>query len=172
MATSDRLIHAVFENQEGLVHSLDRLAELGLDSSHLEVRSVVPLEKDSSLPGTGVRSRVPLATITGGLLGGLTAFLIASLSAKAYPLVTGGMPIVAIPPVGIITYEGIALGAILATVAAVLLEGRLLRSSPKPGPFDHHLAEGKILLSISCQPDLPRADLENALARAAEWQEA
>jgi hypothetical protein len=70
--------------------------------------------------------------IAGGIGGGLAGWLLALFTAKAYPIITGHMPLVAAPTSGIVVYEGIALGAVLATTFCVLLEGGLL--SRKRGP--------------------------------------
>ena len=144
----DRVYESVLGDEESLRTSLESFVSSGLDPSRIEVRSSVPLEQVKSMPGVRIRSRVPLIAICGGFLGGLAAFLLVSFTSRAYPIVTGGMSIVPSLPVGIISYEGAALGAILATVAGVLLEGRLPRLRHRVGPLDHHVAEGEILVSI------------------------
>ena len=64
------------------------------------------------------------------------------------------MSIVAGPPVGVVTYEGTALGLIIMTVLRVLWEGGLLpgraiRSGRgRASELDHHVAEGRLLLRI------------------------
>ena len=113
---------AAFETVADLRSAYAAAIEEGLDANELEVLSNVPIEGFD-----GPKSRVLVYALGGALLGGLTVFLLATESAKAYPLVTGGMPIVAGPAVGLVTYEGTALGAILATVLGVLWEGRIFR---------------------------------------------
>ena len=171
MATQGRRIHAVFEHEAEVKRSLQGLVRRGMDLSAAEIRSSIPLEQANLLPGVRTRSRIPLMAISGGFLGGLLAFLLATLTAKAYPLITGGMPIVAFQPVGIITYEGTALGAILATVAGVFWEGRLPSFRCRPGPLDHHVAEGKILLSLRCHDESAVENVKETLAEAVTWQE-
>jgi len=63
-------------------------------------------------------------------------------------LPTGGMPIVPVPTTAVITFEGLAIGAMLCTVATVLYECGLPRLSAAPGPLDHHLAAGSIILVV------------------------
>ena len=147
MAARDGVTQSLLEDEESLRTSLESLVDSGLDSSEIEIRSSIPLEQARSLPGVRTRSRIPLIAISGGVLGGLAAFLLVSFTATDYPIVTGGMPIVPALPLGIITYEGTALGAILATVIGVFLEGGLPRFRHRVGPLDHHVAEGRILLS-------------------------
>lgn len=161
------VIHAVYDTAREAVRALDRLHQAGFGESQVEVRSSVPIHEHHPLPGVKVHSRVPLAAIAGGLVGGLGAFLVASLSAQAYPLATGGMAIVALPPVSIITYEGTALGAILATVAAVLLEARLLRRSRRgASPWDGQVAEGRVLILVDVEGVERRHAAQGALAEA------
>ncbi len=171
MAADTRVFHAVLEDEKGLRASLEELVDSGFDSSHIEICSSIPLHQAQSLPGVRVRSRVPLIAVTGGFLGGLGAFLLATVTAKLYPIVTGGMPIVAFPPVGIITYEGVALGAILATVAGVLLEGRLVRFGHRYSPLNQHVAEGRILLSVRCDGQTCIEKAKKIVPQALVWSE-
>jgi hypothetical protein len=58
------------------------------------------------------------------------------------------MPIVPLPTAGVITFEGLALGAILCTVATVFFECRLPRLGVPAGPFDRMLADGSIVIAV------------------------
>jgi len=64
------------------------------------------------------------------------------------------MSIVAGPPIGVVTYEGTALGLIIMTVLRVLWEGGLLpgratRSGRgRASDLDHHVANGRLLLRV------------------------
>jgi hypothetical protein len=133
----------------------------GAEASEVEVRGSIPLPADLDPEPADARgrSRVLPAALAGALLGGLGAWLIATQTALSYPIHTGGMPLVAGPPVAIVTYEGTALGLILATVAAVVIEGRLWRRARMPEPLDGLLADGWILTHAS----VPEAALERAL---------
>ena len=131
------------------------------DVQIVDVRSSAPLSEAIAERMPTRRPRVPLFGILGGGLGGLIAYLVATLTAKAYPLVTGHMPIVAAPPVGIITYEGIALGAVLATTLGVLWECRLPRSSPG-GAAESRVAAGQLVVLL--QLPATRADEFASLA--------
>lgn len=149
MSGKQRLhVGGVFSSTDGV-----RLAISRLERSHpeagLEMRSSSPPPKDlEHRILSGGRSKVLWAALAGGLLGGLSAYLIAALTALAYPLPTGGMSIIAGPPVGIITYEGTALGAILCTVAAVVLEGGVWKRARFEDPLAHHLVAGRWILWV------------------------
>ncbi|MYH24679.1 MAG: DUF3341 domain-containing protein [Holophagales bacterium] len=152
-AAQDHLVEAAFESVEDVRSAVEAALDSGVAASQIEVRSPAPLE-EGELPLAKPKSRVLLFALSGAVLGGLTAFGLAAGTALAYPLPTGGMSIVAGPPVGVVTYEGTALGLIIMTVLRVLWEGGLLpgraiRSGRgRPSDFDRHVAEGRLVLRI------------------------
>ena len=160
----DRL-HAVFRSSSDARLALNRLAQDGVAPGDIEVRSSVPLEHDVAPVGSKISSRVPWMALTGAVLGGTAFFLLVKLTSEAYPLPTGGMPIVALPAAGVITFEGVAIGAIIATVATVLFEAAL-PSLQGAGPLDHHIAQDHVLVSVKCDEGASRAWTANALETA------
>ena len=101
--------------------------------------------------------------LSGALLGAISGFALAAFTALAYPLPTGGMPILAWWPIGIVTYETTMLGAILATVLGFLIEARLPHF--KPMVYDGAVADGAVLLAIS-KLDEPSANQCRSILRA------
>ena len=99
-----------------------------------------------------------------GALCGLTAgILLTSMTQMAYPLVTGGKPILSIPPMAIVTYEGTMLGAILFTVLGILFESRL--PSARTSLYDDRITDGLIGVLVTCEDD--QVDrVEQALTQA------
>ena len=87
----------------------------------------------------------------GALIGLTTAILLTAGTQISYPLVTGGKPILSIPPMAIITYEGTMLGAILFTVIGIIFESRL--PTTKKHIYDDRITEGYIGLVVDCQED-------------------
>ena len=99
-----------------------------------------------------------------GALCGLTAgILLTSMTQMAYPLVTGGKPILSLPPMAIVTYEGTMLGAILFTVLGILFESRLPRL--KLGLYDDRITQGYIGVLVTCD-DGQVGNVEQALTQA------
>ena len=143
-----RWLHAVFTNPTDVREALERLATAGVPANDIVVRSSIPLDHDVLPDGLEVTSRVPYMAVLGGLIGGLAAFALISFTSQAYPLPTGGMPIVPLPTSAVITFEGLAIGAMLCTVATVLYECRLPWLGQAPGPLDQHLATGRIVLAV------------------------
>jgi hypothetical protein len=161
---ADRL-HAAFRTSSEARLALNRLSQDGVAPQDIEVRSSVPLEHDIVPVGAKVKSRVPWMALTGGVLGGTAFFSLVKFTSEAYPLPTGGMPIVALPAAGVITFEGVAIGAIIATVATVLFEAAL-PSLKAPGPLDHHIALDHVLVSVRCDEGASTAWTVNALETA------
>src|SRR5581483_8456766 len=58
----------------------------------------------------------------------------------AWPLVTDGKPVISIPPMVNIMYEGTMLGAIMFTVIGIIFESRLPDFGPTP--YDPRISEG------------------------------
>lgn len=145
-------LHARLTDPEKLPGVLRALDEAGIGRESIEVRTSAPLP-EHLLPGIRLHSMALPAAILGALVGGTSAYLLATLTAKAYPMITGGMKIVALPPVGIVTYEGTAFGLIVATVALVLIEGRVLFRRAPHSPFAQHLAAGDVVLALETDDD-------------------
>jgi len=171
-AAERHLVEAAYERVEDVRAVVEAALESGVAASQVEVRSPAPLEEDE-LPLPKLKSRVLLFALSGAVLGGLTAFGLAAGTALAYPLPTGGMSIVAGPPIGVVTYEGTALGLIIMTVLRVLWEGGLLpgraiRSGRgRASDLDHHVANGRLLLRVhglSEEQAGPLRDLSRASA--------
>ncbi len=156
-------VHVTFASEEALRQAIGDLREAGVSETRLAVRSSTPVE---DLPLSEPPQRILLWSLVGALVGGLTAYGLVYLSSTSYGLVTGDMPTISGPPSAVVTYEGIALGIILATVAGVLIEGRLGRRR-LPSPLDHRVAAGDLLLII----DDRAAAGEEAESAAAEMLE-
>jgi hypothetical protein len=145
---ANEYLHAAFRTSSEARVALNRLGQDGVAPENVEVRSSVPLEHDVHPVGAKIRSRIPWTSIAGATLGGTAFFMMVKLTSEAYPLPTGGQPIVALPPAGVITFEGVAIGAVLTTVATVLIECGLPAFRKKAGPLDHHIALDHVLVSV------------------------
>lgn len=72
-------------------------------------------------------SPVRLFTLVGGLTGAAAGFAIATWTSLDWPLVTGGKPIVSIPPFVVIAFELTILFGALATIIGLLINAGLPR---------------------------------------------
>ena len=102
--------------------------------------------------------------LLGAVIGGTFGYWLTSFTQRAYPLPTGGMPIVPPWTNGIIVYELTMLGAIIATIITLLASARLPRFSPPV--TDPAMWEGKILVGVADPPGGSRAELETRLRAA------
>lgn len=85
----------------------------------------------------------------GALLGLTSALLLTTMTQVAYPMVTGGKPIISLPPMAVISYEGTMLGAILFTVLGIIFESRL--PNLKKGLYDTRITEGYIGVLVNAE---------------------
>jgi hypothetical protein len=94
----------------------------------------------------------------GGVLGLAGGFLLAYFTETLWPLVTGGMPILAWWPNIIIMFELTMLGSIVATVVSLMIMTELpnLRSRV----YDPEVSQGKILVAVENPADADLASLE------------
>jgi hypothetical protein len=139
-----------------------RLLKDGIDPDAMEVMSSQPIHGERIVPekkGTKLRAWA----LTGAGIGMVGGFGLSTITALNYPLVKGGMPIVAPWTVGLITYETTMLGAVLATLVGLLVELRLPNFENLP--YDPSVVDGGIVLAVSC-PDGSRASVESAVSAA------
>jgi len=98
-----------------------------------------------------------LASI-GGIIGAILGYLLTRFTQLSYPLNTGGMPIVTSWTNGIIIYEMTMLGAVVWTLATLLIAGGLPHFGQSLS--DPAIWHGKILVGVTNPPDQARPELE------------
>jgi hypothetical protein len=113
-----------------------RVGRRALDSGHdlVEAFSPYPVPEIEELLFKG-ESRVRIFTLLGGILGCVAGFGLTVGIALRHGIVTGGKPIVAIPPFLIIAFELTVLFGALATMAGFMIQGGLphrRRGRPHP----------------------------------------
>src|SRR5207302_3310587 len=100
----------------------------------------------------------------GGIAGFISGVLLTRGTEIAWPLVTGGMPIVAWWPNLVIIFELTMLGAIVTTVISLLVSAKLPRF--KKTLYDPAVADGKILVGVPGSSDAIRDALTSSGAVA------
>jgi len=141
----------VFAHVDTTVRAIRDLRAQGF--TDFTVYSPVPVEeieavREENRPVSPVR----LFTLIGGLTGIITGFGLTIWSALKWGLVTGGKPVVSIPPFVIIAFElGILLGG-LSTLLAILVLGKLpaLRRSPT---YDPRFTVDRFGIAVTCGPE-------------------
>ena len=141
-----RSVIGLFISEDSAADALDALRAAGFNDGEYEVLTGTPYPEGTfgeSEP-THKLFRFPLVGAACGFIVGLALTVGTQL---AFPLVTGGKPILSIPPMAIIIYEGTLLGAILFTVLGILFESRLPRMFM--GAYDTRITEGYIGVAVT-----------------------
>jgi hypothetical protein len=143
-----RSVLGLFTNEDVVADAMDSLRAAGYTSSEYELLTGVPYPEGTFGEEEPVHKlyRWPLVGAACGFIIGL---VLTTGTQIAYPLVTGGKPILGIPPMAIIMYEGTMLGAIIFTVIGIIFESRLPRLFM--GAYDTRITEGYIGLTVTAE---------------------
>lgn len=115
----------VFSEIDGAIEAINNLRSAGL--KRIITFSPMPshdLEHALHPPQSPVR----MFTLVGGLTGAATGFALPTWTSLDWPLVTGGKPIISIPPMVVIAFELAILFGALSTVAGLFINARLPRA--------------------------------------------
>ncbi len=139
----------VFEEVDTAVKAIEGLRAAGM--TDLETYSPLPqheLEHALHRPQSPVR----LFTLVGGLTGAATGFALAIWTSLDWPLITGGKPIIALPPFVVIGFEMTILFGALATVLGLFINAKL----GPPGQdhaYDPTFSAGNFGVLVDAPPD-------------------
>jgi hypothetical protein len=156
-------IYGLYPDPGSAQRAVNSLRQAGTADRDIVVVSSEPFE-EYDFGWLDRRTPMPWLAALGGLVGGASGYLLASMSQRVYPLVTGGMPIAPRWTNGIITYELTMLGAILATLLTLLISTRL--PDWRRSAYDPEVSDGKILVGVLNPAETSRAELERLLLAA------
>ena len=141
----------IFAHVDAAAQAIRELRARGFHT--LTVYSPVPVEELEAVVEEGRPvSPVRLFTLIGGLTGMLTGFALTIWSSLKWGLVTGGKPIVSIPPFVIIAFELTILLGGLSSLLAILVLGKL--PSPRRSPtYDPRFTVDRFGVAVTCPPD-------------------
>jgi hypothetical protein len=105
---------------------------------------------------------MPWLAVLGGVLGVSAGYLLTSGTQRAWPIETGGMPIVAMWPNLIIMFELTMLGAMLATAITFVVTTRISRAQRLL--YDPEVSDDQILVGVMNPSDGSHATLRQVLA--------
>lgn len=147
-------VYGVFSDADAALRAASALrisgSELHIKPESIRVISSEPLEEEIEASGEK-HSSMPWIAVAGGICGGTGGYALAAFTQRTYPLPTGGMPIVALWPTGIVIYELTMLGAILATIITFLVTASLPRYRNRI--YDPEVSHGKILVALTNAED-------------------
>ena len=145
-----RSIVGLYTDENTAADALDALNSAGYETNEYEILTGTPYPEGTFGEHEPEHKlyRWPLAGAACGFIVGL---VLTAGTQLAYPLVTGGKPILGIPPMAIIMYEGTMLGAIIFTVIGIIFESRLPRLFM--GAYDTRITEGHIGITVTSSPE-------------------
>jgi ActD protein len=158
-----KAIYGLYPDPGSAQRAVDVLRDAKVEDRSIVVVSSEPFD-EYDFGRRDHRTVMPWLAALGGLVCGLSALAFVAFTQKAYPLPTGGMPIVSWWPDGIITYEFTMFGAVLTTVLALIITARSPRESA--WLYDPEVSNGKILIGVVNPPEASRPALEEALRNA------
>lgn len=147
MATRlSQAVLGVFREPEALARAMDALRAAGFSPRDLKVLSDAPYPT-GAFGEEEEHHRLYVFPFVGAACGFAMGLLVTIATQLAYPIVTGGKPLISIPPMVNVIYEGTMLGAIMFTVVGILFESRLPDLSP--APYDPRISEGYLGLLVT-----------------------
>jgi hypothetical protein len=155
-------ILALFQDPEKVVSAMNDLKGHDFPVEDIDIYSGSPFPEGSFGEHEPLH-RLFMFPLVGALIGFTIGLLWTAGTQISYPLVTGGKPLLSIPPMTIIMYENTMLGAIIFTVLGVLFESRLPKRDL--GLYDERITEGYIGILVDC-PENRAAQAEDLLKTA------
>jgi hypothetical protein len=143
----------LFRDPDSVANAVTALKAAGVRGADIKVLSDTPYP-EGAFGEDAERHRLYVFPFVGACCGFSVGLLLTIGTQLAYPIVTGGKPILSIPPMIHVIYEGSMLGAILFTVMGILFESRLPEF--KSAPYDPRISEGYLGLLVVDEGD--RAD--------------
>ena len=138
----------LYTEEDSAADALDNLRDAGFEEGEYELLTGTPYPEGTFGEAEPEHHlfRWPLIGAACGFTGGL---IITAGTQMAYPLITGGKPILSIPPMEIIMYEGTMLGAIIFTIIGIIFESRLPRLFM--GAYSEKITEGHIGVTVTTE---------------------
>ena len=159
---ANKKLLGLFQDPEQVAGAMTQLHDKGFPPEDIDIYSGSPYP-EGSFSEHEPETRLYMFPLIGALVGFALGLLWTAGTQISYPLVTGGKPLLSIPPMTIIMYENTMLGAIIFTVLGVLFESRLPRKNM--GLYDTRITEGYIGIIVDC-PIEQAVEAESLLKKA------
>ena len=157
-----RAVYGLYPNGASAQQAVNRLRAAGLKDQEITIISAQPME-DFEFGHIDKQSYMWWIACGGGLVGMSVGFLLAWISETSWPINVGGLPTWAWWPNLIIIFELTMLGAILATVATLVVTALV----PERGGrlYDPEVTNGQILVGVENPAEASVADLQKTLGQ-------
>jgi Protein of unknown function (DUF3341) len=160
-------IYGLFPGPNAAEQGMVALRKAGIAPEKIIIMSSEPFDR-YHFTEADRKTWMPWLAALGGLIGGTCGYLLARYTQTAYPINTGGMPLVAPWPTAIVMYEMTMLGAVVTTIITLLVTARLARR--RPALYDPEITNGMVLIGVMDTSDATRASLESQLRAAGAEQ--
>jgi hypothetical protein len=129
----------IYATTESAARAMAALRSAGFPASHLDILTDSPYP-EGAFGEEPARHHLYVFPLVGAACGLVVGLLLTIAVQLAYPMVQGGKPLLSIPPMLNVLYEGTLLGAIVMTVIGVIFESRLPDFSGDP--YDARIGDG------------------------------
>ena len=153
-------VYALYSDGHAAQKAVDGLRRAGYADNEITVISGEPME-DFEFSHIGHRNPLWYVASGGGLIGLLGSAWLTRFTELDWPINVGNMATVAWYPNLIVVFEMTMLGAILATVATLIVGAGLGRR--RPAFYDPDVTNGKIFVGVERPREGSMPDLERAL---------
>ena len=143
-----KTVLGLFQDANQAADAGDAVKETGVSENDIDFLTDCPYP-EGAFGEREEHIKLFLFPFIGGLLGFVGGIMVTSMTQMAYPLITGGKPILSLPPMAVVMYEGTMLGAILFTVLGVLFESRLPHNMTEA--YDERVSQGLIGVLVSTE---------------------
>ena len=154
-----KAVYGLYPDGQAAQQAVNRLRAAGFADRDITILSPQPME-DYEFGQRDKATWMWWIACAGGAVGMATAFGLAWITEMSWPIDVGGLPTFSWWPNLIIVFELTMLGAIVATVATLVVTARLGRAG---GLYDPAVSDGKILVGIEHPPDSAVSELQTAL---------
>ena len=145
-----RSVLGLYTDEDSAADALDAVAQAGFKQGEYELLTGTPYP-DGAFGEEEPHHKLYRFPIIGAACGFMVGLLLTTGNQMAWPLIVGAKPLLSIPAMAIIMYEGTMLGAILFTVVGIIFESRLPRLFM--GAYDTRITEGYIGVAITADED-------------------
>ncbi|HLG71416.1 MAG TPA: quinol:electron acceptor oxidoreductase subunit ActD [Chloroflexota bacterium] len=135
----------LFAEPDDAAAAMDALRSSGFEETDLEVLTNCPFP-EGAFGEPPPKHHFYVFPLVGGACGLLVGMLLVIGTQLYYPLVTGGKPILSIPPILNILFEGVMLGCIVVSFFGFLFEARL--TGVGRIPWDKRISDGYIGVAV------------------------
>jgi hypothetical protein len=157
-----KAVYGLYPDGHAAQQAVNRLRAAGVGDQQMTILSAQPME-DFEFGHRDKATWMWWIACGGGLVGMATAFGLAWITEMSWPINVGGLPIFAWWPNLIIIFELTMLGAILSTVATLIITAALGRGM-KGKLYDPAVTDGQILVGVENPPPTSLEALQAALA--------